>query len=340
MSFLDAQVLWKCKCADWLEDANFEAANCRFRWDEPPSAKPNARDLSVESFGLLVGQYTNRDLTYDKDICDAFSGIMDAIPDDFFCGLPLSRFAEHLCWNRAPGRLDFDEILRRRTQVDAPTWSWMAWKSRIRMECTDERSGSLIYCYRLREQTLECISRPKLNTKQQLPTTIDQLPGPVRHAVELINCPLALREPELFTIERTIDRIPAALIQPDKITANHIIFVASAALLYIRKTEPHTRTFYVHPVEVTADAPAKKHLLPPIGSFSAYQDPQPESGSAHLFAVIAGRDQSLYLMMTSWRDGTTRREYIVKVDYGAWVSAIKERTWGEASPEMRLFTVG
>jgi hypothetical protein len=341
LCILEEQVIWKCKCADWLEDMNLEAINCKFKWHDLRN-ESGVPDLSVKNFGYLVQQYTLRDLTYETDIINAFSGIMDVIPDEFFWGIPLSTFAEYLCWSRAPGRLDFDQILTRRTTVEAPTWSWMAWKGAIRMECGDERSGTLIYCCRLRCQELECISRPDRDRYERDRTSaiIGQFPARVVQPMELINCPISLREPDLFTRVCTVDQIPRGLLS--RINGNHIIFAASSALMIIKKGESWTRTYSIHPFELTNDEPPKKRLLASIGTFSAYRDPEPRNYSLNCFVVVAGRNDRLYLMMLSWKDeiAIASREYIVDVSYYAWMGLVKDRLWLEGGREMRLFVVG
>jgi hypothetical protein len=104
--FLDEQVYWSCQSTEWFEEMDFEAKGSRFVW-----GNDNLRgrtELTVANYGNLIRQYSKWKLTYNSDIYEAFSGVIEAIPDEFFWGLPQSRFAECLSWSEGWSANGFD----------------------------------------------------------------------------------------------------------------------------------------------------------------------------------------------------------------------------------------
>ena len=79
------------------------------------------------SYSYYVTSYTGRALTYENDIFNAFSGIMQsfeagAYSESFFMGLPLADFQWALLWVfRQPGR----------RRPGFPSWSWAGWTNII-----------------------------------------------------------------------------------------------------------------------------------------------------------------------------------------------------------------
>jgi hypothetical protein len=83
-------------------------------------------------FGCLY-EYSGRNLSFDFDVVDAFTGIQQVILrrmagdvaayDGLICGLPSHLFDWAILW-------DPDDILERR-HCELPSWSWCGWKGTI-----------------------------------------------------------------------------------------------------------------------------------------------------------------------------------------------------------------
>jgi hypothetical protein len=150
--FFDEQVLWNCKCARWLEELDLDHPNTTFHWLYE-NLEHNDESLTVENYHELVYSYTTRELTIEDDVVDAFQGIMEAIPEKFFWGIPLSRFGDYFMWTTF--RLG-ENPARRNCGLQIPTWSWFAWKGEIRIY----RSDCLLTISRWKEDRLHQISAP------------------------------------------------------------------------------------------------------------------------------------------------------------------------------------
>jgi hypothetical protein len=151
--FLDEQVVWNCKCARWLEELDLAHPDTTFYWpDEHGEQKDSS--LSVRNYQDLVNSYITRELTIEDDIVDAFQGIMEAIPEEFFWGIPLSDFGAYFAYHH--GRVI---PARRNCGLQIPTWAWFAWRGEI----TTDGSGFLLTVFRWKEERLERISEPAPN---------------------------------------------------------------------------------------------------------------------------------------------------------------------------------
>ena len=95
-----------------------------------PSDNPHTLTLEAQ-WGLAVGIYTSRNLTYDKDIFPALQGLAKifaaAKNSDYLAGLWKDTLVCDLLWriNKAP---------QRRPKWRAPTWSWAAVSSEVCLE--------------------------------------------------------------------------------------------------------------------------------------------------------------------------------------------------------------
>jgi hypothetical protein len=93
---LDTHVEWLCRCTEWFEQLDFEHLNLnvqRRRIDPEQQLR-----LDISYYQYLVHEYTWRNLTFQTDIVNAFAGIMAAIDDKFFRGIPYSGFCRYLAW--------------------------------------------------------------------------------------------------------------------------------------------------------------------------------------------------------------------------------------------------
>jgi len=87
----------------------------------PESKGADDVDLSMDHYAKLVKNYSNRLLTYDNDIYDAFAGITEALPEEFTWGVPHFKFEEYLSWG-AIKHADRPYLILRNMPL-IPSWS-------------------------------------------------------------------------------------------------------------------------------------------------------------------------------------------------------------------------
>jgi hypothetical protein len=127
--FAKEQVYWECESASRCEDAQLEMDSpFRFKWvwSHAVDFMPKSIEFSTEAYFRLVNRYNKRDLTYDVDAMNAFSGICDTLSTQtgttFFWGLPTRDFVRNLLCSRG-GKLRLIKVF--------PIWSWLAWNSNM-----------------------------------------------------------------------------------------------------------------------------------------------------------------------------------------------------------------
>ena len=139
-----SELAWECIQTTACECQTEPTGNAEFgRW-KSELIKQAATEIDAESsrtdktatrwvWTNVVGEFTKRDLTYEKDRLDALAGMaMTMKPDaaaDYVCGLWRSDLVRWLCWSvgRHDGRPDDDSppvVSRRQPSYCAPTWSW------------------------------------------------------------------------------------------------------------------------------------------------------------------------------------------------------------------------
>ncbi|KAK6822742.1 hypothetical protein PG987_014287 [Apiospora arundinis] len=99
-------------------------------------------------YSMLVSAYTNRNLTYETDILEAFKGIASELDSylegyGFLFGLAIYTFDDALLWcpisqlrRRKPGPCSIMEcgFCRQDEHHDYPSWSWAGWVGRVSYE--------------------------------------------------------------------------------------------------------------------------------------------------------------------------------------------------------------
>ncbi|KAI1173800.1 heterokaryon incompatibility protein-domain-containing protein [Nemania sp. FL0916] len=125
------------------------------RWTETISASPNTSQSestgkklplsdgklfvigwpSLAYYASMVQQYNMRQLTYDWDISNAFTGLMtqmcEGFPAGFFGGIPEFYFTICLLWQ--PKR-SLRPRLAQNGANSLPTWSWLAWSGELDLQ--------------------------------------------------------------------------------------------------------------------------------------------------------------------------------------------------------------
>ena len=138
--FIDGQVIFHCRSAVYREDINLESwkvtacqdeVGNRFREGLKSSEEPQ------EVYVACVWEYSDRKLSHDEDVVNAFEGLLKIIVKMFvevypqplirassICGLPTPCFDWALLWKvQAP--------MQRRPKSLWPSWSWCRWTGKV-----------------------------------------------------------------------------------------------------------------------------------------------------------------------------------------------------------------
>jgi hypothetical protein len=102
---------------------------------------------SLGRWGMLVEDYSSRDLTYPQDAARAFAGATEIIgatfPDGIIHGLPLFFFDIAMLW--VPLSYHVNDTTRR---AEGPSWSWTGWKAESGVICWNRWHPHLAGIYR------------------------------------------------------------------------------------------------------------------------------------------------------------------------------------------------
>ena len=144
--FTKHQTFFKCQVGDYSEDVHSETNDSNRRVLrlealgplEAFAARPvefqalTRYKLPFERYNQLLRDYSHRQLGYDSDALNAFTGILNTLKYafTFFWGLPRERFLDALFWRSRDGAMS----LRRGT---FPSWSWAGWKFAVDRPYTD-----------------------------------------------------------------------------------------------------------------------------------------------------------------------------------------------------------
>jgi hypothetical protein len=139
--FTNEQLFFHCPSELWSEDRYEHFKQTADFFGNLVSLEPSKstsgvsrsfRDGSAGKFlayAELVTQYSSRVLTYNYDILNAFSGVLNAKGKewdwDFLQGIPLQSFYLALLWDCS--ELDQDRIYKHHSGEKLPSWSWAGW---------------------------------------------------------------------------------------------------------------------------------------------------------------------------------------------------------------------
>jgi hypothetical protein len=160
--FFETHVEWLCRCTEWFEqlDSEHTNLNVKRRMIDPEQQLR----LDMSNYQYFVQEYTRRNLTFETDIVNAFAGIMAAIDDEFFWGIPYSRFCKFLAWELDEKMSDNVLEQRRDCGLSIPSWSWMSWRVEIDLNSYTGVRQSLLAVYRWRSGQLEQICTPEVTS--------------------------------------------------------------------------------------------------------------------------------------------------------------------------------
>jgi hypothetical protein len=133
--FTEYQVFYHCNSATWCEDAIWESEDPYIQLQSRLGtlsphlvrcALPHRSFTGVRKYSHLVTSYHDRQLSYESDALNAFTGVLTALGKElktsFIWGLPESAFDDTLLW-RSPIQM----ANLRREQF--PSWTWLGWKA-------------------------------------------------------------------------------------------------------------------------------------------------------------------------------------------------------------------
>lgn len=104
---------------------------------------------NFRTYATTVSSYTERILTFESDILNAFAGVGNQFAKEMgkplLYGLPEQHFARALLWEHA------SDVQKRYDAIDIPTWSWAAWRGRCGYDLNSKgdslRVGTLVRFY-------------------------------------------------------------------------------------------------------------------------------------------------------------------------------------------------
>lgn len=134
--FTGSRVYFQCRSTEMSEDIYADREGAGWSLDHVDALLQTFRQLPLRSFWaymMLLKFYTARELTKDKDIVAAFSGVSNVMRETmhapFIFGLPTSHFDLALLWSY-PLPVKRRQGADNESQMDAiefPSWSWSGW---------------------------------------------------------------------------------------------------------------------------------------------------------------------------------------------------------------------
>jgi hypothetical protein len=155
------QVFWVCNEATFCEESYFEHS-VRFNRFHGSALEltlqrsfrnfydsEDPQDRFWAQYQDFVRRFTRRRFTFDGDVHDGFSAILQAMSglsnERFLWGLPRSRFEIGLSWTTFPGQYRRTELstlpmTSKNMKVSFPSWSWMGWVGEAWVSVGDDRA--------------------------------------------------------------------------------------------------------------------------------------------------------------------------------------------------------
>jgi len=133
--FTNEQAIFRCRKSVWAEHAPYRdmgtAADLYARLWEGLMSRVGWE--KVEPYRRLVSEYSNRQLSFDSDILNAFAGITGLL-----CRTEAWTFMDGVLMNEVPSEILFfhdTRSARRRNEYGEPwlpSWSWAGWTGKVR----------------------------------------------------------------------------------------------------------------------------------------------------------------------------------------------------------------
>jgi hypothetical protein len=133
--FYKDEAHWMCQCCEWHEDLARDVEINKYIDSRPQLLAAGVPDLN--SLGQLLGDYNQRNLTYNEDALAAVSGLLAVLSrtfiGGFLYGLPEMMFDTALGWNfhDYAERFKREPSQARHRDQCIPTWSWLSWRGQF-----------------------------------------------------------------------------------------------------------------------------------------------------------------------------------------------------------------
>ncbi|KAE9372622.1 HET-domain-containing protein [Stipitochalara longipes BDJ] len=274
----------------------------------PSSNQPRPKEIlsALQEYAELVYDYTNRSLTNEEDILNAFTGVLKTfIPTlgAFRFGMPLNFLGITLLWE-----LQGKSIAERRKGIDIPSWSWAAWAAK-KIEIHFPIIYSPIHMFEFRD------------TDQVSKITTNLIPTRIAPEVDL--------DENIEEQCRSFQQDELQQIKLYKLTSplyQYLLFWTSVAMLHVR--------FPLVPFEPTKDEAHSYEICGNDGEFvgrvflaDSWRKSQPERLE---FALVGVRELGhvfLMVLVLERKDGIARR---------VQSTFLKQKDWIDANPERKL----
>lgn len=120
--FTNSRMFYQCQETVWSEETSSEGPNKSWTVDHVGSPTALFSDNPLKQYSNSVEQFTERHLLYEKDILNAFVGILTSLEQPlsttFLWALPVAYFDWALLWEPK------EKIWRLKA---FPSWSWCGW---------------------------------------------------------------------------------------------------------------------------------------------------------------------------------------------------------------------
>ena len=126
LTFFDKQVTFQCHLCSWREDMMNEIPDTSLREPKYSEGK-SSQDEALLRYRTTVDGYTNRNLTFDSDIHEAFFGLRELVSAKTGSRVQMGLLENFMDWSIL--WIGHAVVLDRR--YDFPSWSWLGWKGPI-----------------------------------------------------------------------------------------------------------------------------------------------------------------------------------------------------------------
>ena len=137
LSFTETGLVWRCREVN-AEEQRLEATPSAFNVLDGKIVRADTLWPCVRTLDSLVMPYLKRRLTYEEDILQAFSGILELFSSSmlggFYFGLPQLFFDAALLWVPKENLTRCEGVKSGIVKNAFPSWSWAGWKGARRTQ--------------------------------------------------------------------------------------------------------------------------------------------------------------------------------------------------------------
>jgi len=337
------QVYWQCSQSSWCEDGFWELDRSRAIYrhgltEDFRDVWSSRSEHAEKRYRQLVEVYSQRDLTRESDVLDAFKGILGAFElhsgMEFFWALPIKYFGAALTWpahdekipvRRRTGLCQFSDPRGKVVECPFPSWSWVGWTGKIHFDeifgLLTSRHANLVFYRLTHEGEVEIIPQSS-DFKEKY--------GNFSPARGELKPPNAIWREDMCT-EITTSDIPSVVFQTD-ISSTILAFwssIATVTLQYVHSGEERTASRWDAEPRILHNGVEVKGMWGQIPR----HPPDLEVEDVRLIVIgrntlsLLRRKEQLIAIVADRDDdkGLTYRKAMVTIDEEVWNSL--RRTW-------------